>query len=448
MRYGSLFMLKPRALVPGQRILWISLGLYLVVEIKFFVLFRWYLVKRANQRTLPQPHRGCADQDERHHIIARFLDRANHFCEHTNQCFQTTVRTSIRAWFRPIHTSTGSKGRQSSPSEVPTEIRVHNILKALPPLLRRGDTVSTVPTSSSNHSDSTICSEDSAASTCLDAEEEHPQIGKVDAQEFLAWGLFEKELLELTDWEWSEIQKSLDLLEERAGLVFPEGRSTYWRPCRLSIDKGGAIHRPLLFYLLSHGLGCLSGMVLRLAGFRKVTSRSTGLVGWYRPAATTNVNHKLQPLLFFHGIAPGGLWLYLPMTLFGLANDGRAAFLFENPSISTRIGFQVLREADTVKGVQEIIDAHVPHETKLTLCGHSFGSAPLTWLLHDAAFRDRIQQLVLLDPITILLSEPDVLSNFLYQECTSPLIRYFARTELFTEHYLRRHFSGYNRFVF
>ena len=146
MTYDSLFMMKRVSLVPSQRVLWISLGLYLVVETKFFVLFRWYLKERANQRTLPQPHRGCSDQDERHHIIARFLDRAHHFCQHTNRCFQTTVRTSVHAWFLP--TPSGKQANPAKRSEVPTEIKVPNILKALPPLLRRGDTVSTAPTSS------------------------------------------------------------------------------------------------------------------------------------------------------------------------------------------------------------------------------------------------------------------------------------------------------------
>ena len=51
--------------------------------------------------------------------------------------------------------------------------------------------------------------------------------------------------------------------------------------------------------------------------------------------------------------------------------------------------------------------------------------------------------MVLLDPVTILLSEPDVMTNFLYANEISK-IRMVASSELFTEYYLRRHFAWYN----
>jgi hypothetical protein len=54
-----------------------------------------------------------------------------------------------------------------------------------------------------------------------------------------------------------------------------------------------------------------------------------------------------------------------------------------------------------------------------------------------------IQQVTLLDPVAIMLSEPDVMVNFLYAEELDK-IRMVASSELFTEYYLRRHFAWYN----
>jgi hypothetical protein len=54
-----------------------------------------------------------------------------------------------------------------------------------------------------------------------------------------------------------------------------------------------------------------------------------------------------------------------------------------------------------------------------------------------------IKQVVLLDPITIILSKPDVMVNFLYPKGFDK-IRTMASSELFTEYYLRQHFAWYN----
>jgi hypothetical protein len=67
----------------------------------------------------------------------------------------------------------------------------------------------------------------------------------------------------------------------------------------------------------------------------------------------------------------------------------------------------------------------------------------MTWLLHSPAFRDRIKQYTLLDPVSILLSEKDVMANFLYTKDVSKF-RMVAASELFIEYYLRRHFYFYN----
>ena len=174
------------------------------------------------------------------------------------------------------------------------------------------------------------------------------------------------------------------------------------------------MHRPLALYLAVAFLKRLVGVILRVVfGFERVVSRH-GLVGWYRPSSrdfsmkktSENEEEALLPLLFFHGIAPAGFVGYLPTVLAGLASDGRAVFLFENPSISCHLDFRVLTEQETCQGVDEIVKRCLGNTTApVALVGHSFGSCPMTWLLHHKSFRSRIRQMVLLNPVTILLSE-------------------------------------------
>jgi len=139
----------------------------------------------------------------------------------------------------------------------------------------------------------------------------------------------------------------------------------------------------------------------------------------------------------FEGIAPGGSAIYLPMLLLsGVAND-RPLYIFENKPVSCHPSFDVLTEDETIVGVQEALERFHP-EGDIALMGHSFGSFQLTWLLYSP-LRDRVRQFALLDPVSILLSEPDLIINF---EEATPLFKVFLK-ELWTNYYIRRHFSWY-----
>ena len=171
----------------------------------------------------------------------------------------------------------------------------------------------------------------------------------------------------------------------------------------------------------------------------------------YRPPEyeiENNSDSSKLPLIFLHGIAPGGLVFYLSM-LFYLGGDGRPLFFFENPGIAFCIfGGNPPNEHDTVHGVWEAVDHHLSSVQDVSVVGHSFGSCPVTWLVHSAD-NARIRQIVLVDPVSICLSEPDVMTNFLYQrkvlnESRLPIKIGAISNEIFTEHYLRRHFAWYN----
>ena len=131
--------------------------------------------------------------------------------------------------------------------------------------------------------------------------------------------------------------------------------------------------------------------------------------------------------------------------LFKLGGDGRPLFLFENPDINFCLfGGNPLNEHDTVQGIWEAVDHHQSSVQDVSLVGHSFGSCPVTWLVHSSN-SSRIRQILLVDPVSICLSEPDVMHNFLYKR--DGRLRVLS-DEIFTQHYLRRHFAWYNSELF
>ena len=124
---------------------------------------------------------------------------------------------------------------------------------------------------------------------------------------------------------------------------------------------------------------------------------------------------------------------------------GREIVLLEVPHIITQLSFEAPDRTDTVESLAEIFSLHsIAH---CAVAGHSFGSIVAGWAA--AAFPSQVQQLVLIDPVCLLLCLPDVAVNFLYR---SPPANLFHRTlkdlldpssEITVSHALRRHFWWY-----
>jgi len=262
-------------------------------------------------------------------------------------------------------------------------------------------------------------------------------IGRKELEIFFSCSLFVKERQDLLEWEEKELQETFKVMRDHAGLVFRRESNPDLVSRRVLMDGWhGVQQRPLLVTFLVWFLSGIQHVGLRLSGFQRVHVK--GLWGWYRPG-----NDDTTPMVFFHGIAPAGLFFYLPLILRGLLqDDDRPVMLLENHHISgTRLWeLNALTEEDTVDAMRQLADKYLPGR-KLLMCGHSFGSVPVTWLIKS--FRERIQHVLLLDPVTFLLSEADLTVNFLYGDTDSTIRRVFG-SESFTVHYLRRHLAWYN----
>lgn len=138
-----------------------------------------------------------------------------------------------------------------------------------------------------------------------------------------------------------------------------------------------------------------------------------------------------------------GIWFYIPfLTRLG---RGREIILLEVPHIVTQLSFEAPDRIETVQSLAEIFALH--SISKCAVAGHSFGSIIAGWAA--TAFPQHVKQLVLIDPVCLLLCLPDVAVNFLYR---SPPTNLFHRTlkdfidpssEITVSHALRRHFWWY-----
>ena len=359
---------------------------WFAAELIFAVVFYRLWLPRFQELRQPAEYRKPYARD-RLKLLIRILKRIEADCQACNKPILPYIQAFVRSYFHPIHSS--------------------------------------------------------ESNTAIQHEEFCPKKG--DADQLFAWAFFGKYVDDLEPWMRLDLDRMYELLKSDYNFSFQEGFTPEYRPMRLTLDDLNPHYRPFIIYALFLLIKIMGGLLLRAAGFYACRTES-GLRYFYRPSKNENVNEL--PLIFLHGIAPGGLALYLPMLLY-LGGNGRSLFFFENPDIAFCIfGGNPLKEHDTVNGIWEAVDHHLSSGQDVSVIGHSFGSCPITWLVHSSN-NVRIRQIVLVDPVSICLSEPDVMQNFLYKRNVLftnriPIKIGVISSEIFTQHYLRRHFAWYN----
>ena len=494
---------------------------YVLFEVGFFFHYHWHLVPNANRRHSsssssqccrpPAPYRDYAKIEDRHKLLIRILDRIidrgkptrqqQQFCgtivENDNNIMQRNsdvIYKFIEGWFEKKKQHDNASYQRFSEQIDMATLDV-GLCPLPPPMVRTawssfryGDNNSISVVHDDDEDDDEGTNQSSSTSLFLLDGGESPDIiepsstsvGKVmqydriqkgNMDEFLSWAFFG---IPITSAQSSpQMQQALnsfyDILQTRAGLLFEPGYNANYQPRTFTFENVKSLYRPFCVYAMVALLRMAANCTLYIMGFRMHICRR-GLRYWHR--ASIKQQRGSSPFLFFHGIAPGGHAPYLPMLFLGLlrgpllSHRHRDIFIFENKPISYALCFDALSEEETVHGVLEALHKHLGTSSRantLSLCGHSFGSCQLTWLIKCPEMKDRIQSLYLIDPVSILLSEPDVVVNFLYSRATchnelprrgitNRFIRFInetkihlvASSELFIEHYLRRNFAWYN----
>jgi len=377
---------------------------YVASELIFLVLFYLYLLPRANRTKANEieEYRDFPGRT-RSKLLDRTIDRLQNECTQNGKPFLTRVEQFLGEWFQVCGNIEGTGEGASISRAADTSLRETS-----------GSSSSSTDTDSSSEDEwQTIDKPNS------------PFLRRGDTDIFFAWAFFGKPYDALVGWEREELNGMYDTLSKRTGMRFDQqGTTPGIRPMRLTLDEVRATYRPLFVYGIFASLNVFASLVLLCCGFLPYKSRS-GLTYWHREGQKDTATSANMPLLFNHGIAPGGLALYLPMLLYGFGPFCKDSFccnrdmiLFENQPISFRPCFSFVDEDAFVAGVHEAMEKCLDSEqlakVGVTVMGHSFGSCQITWMLRNEDIRRHVRQVLLIDPVSILLSEPDVMTNFLY----------------------------------
>jgi len=434
--------------------------LYALAEVAFYIYFRTAMVPYANQIIPPTEYRDYGR--DRHKLIIRILERVARTAKANNRDELEETAKYLMQWFEyvPGHLERSGQGSKA--------IKVDGVLSkpTLLPRLSESSVESSFYSSGTESEESDAeqmiddrVSDDEASTTSVDEDDSRRDLsnhimnqyadydaasgswtvtvlGKDDIDDFMAWGFFGKFVKDLVEWEIDEMDRCYRVFENMYGIVFKPGRSPNYRLRHLlSLEPCLAMHRPLVFYAKVMTMKWCASQLFRLAGFSRYLTES-GVVCWHKPAADDAYSRKLLPLCLFHGVGPGGHAFYTLMVLLGLNRTGRAIFVFENHSVACTLNFKAFSEQELIAGVKEMIDRFCGVRHDVALMGHSFGSSALTWLLHSE-MRPRIRQMVILEPVSIMLSEADVINNMAH-----PVLK--MAIDLVLEHYIRRQFPWYN----
>ena len=415
--------------------------IYLCCEISFYLVYLYHIKKSADDlsKRVSQPYHDYGN--ERAKLMKRIWDRMEDTCRLTGEDFPSNLYIYFSRWFHSL----------------PKEGETAPLLLCDHDTKKERDSFSFVPGE-----------KDSGTQLFLEA-----------VTSFMAWAFFDSKVEDLDElWQKEQLEMMLNLVSstivEHTNTLPSAPEKKPFQARRMTLEKVNPIFKPLFVYVLFWIIRQIGHLALLYMGFdrhqiiikRDGSKADSAMTYWYRAAQHNSIGSK-KPIMFFHGISPGGLTLYLPWlqkvvlrgNFFwgGDSNYQNPVFLFENEPITCKWTFDALTETETVHAVHNALARHGFGSSKdkdLTLLGHSFGSFQLTWMLRSR-LRSRINQFILLDPVSILLSEPDVVLNFLYGRGAdealvgesfprSILIRLFFSSEIFIENYLRRHFAWYN----
>ena len=387
----------------GTKLLWCLLA-YGILELLFAMVVYWYWIPKLNEPKDPPIIRKFEDHNVRHKLFERMLKRQEDLCAAFDIPIGPYFTQFIRNWFFVVEEE-DSGGKDE-------------------PLV------------------------------CI---KENGMPCKEDIDKLISWGYFNVDSSQMTEeWQQRELAKMFAMIRDRHGMGPGPKSKQKLQPVQMTIEPLDIKYRPLLVYIVFNLCRAFFGCILLCYGFRYHVA-STGLPYWYRPAKSSN--SQSLPLLFFHGIAPAGPSFYAPMVLWGLAtgDDGkidRPIFFFENPAVAFSLSSHAPSEEETTVGVWEAVDKHLGPTAEVATAGHSFGTCLQTYLLHSSEGH-RIRQIVLLDPVSIMLSDPDVITNFVYcrnhhrntklhDSVPEPGAAGYVMNELFIEHFVRRQFAWYN----
>eukprot|EP00438_Fugacium_kawagutii_P017894 Skav201911 [mRNA] locus=scaffold3992:132879:134219:+ [translate_table: standard] len=270
------------------------------------------------------------------------------------------------------------------------------------------------------------------------------KIKRGNVQEFFAWAFYSKYAEELTDAEKNELEDMIKESERRYGWSFQDGYTPGVEPMRINFDPIQAWYHPLWYYAAILGLRLATNSAMQLMGF---TRCKKGQLSYFHHPAPAYPGLLLEsgkpvppspgsPVVLIHGLGVG-----IPpyLGLIRILAKTRECFVIELPEVSQACCELVLPPKDMAEALCEMLKQH-GHDQAIFIA-HSYGTFVMSWVLQFK--RHIVARNVLIDPVALLLAQPDVAYNFLYRHPDNPMLKIvanFVRWELFSAHVLMRHF--------
>ncbi|KAF2807470.1 uncharacterized protein BDZ99DRAFT_392753 [Mytilinidion resinicola] len=259
-----------------------------------------------------------------------------------------------------------------------------------------------------------------------------------------------------------EVEGYVKKLERRTGIYFEPGRANV-KCLRLTLDKVDALHRSLIWYMCIFMVDIITHAIMFFCHFQFhrsslvhcvsifpprpqtfIASRRSpakDLTYWYRP----HTSRKESPILFLHGI---GVGLYPYVRFLNELNQGRGdedgkigILAVEILPVSSRITPAILGKEGMCQRLRAILRHHGVE--KFVLVSHSYGSVIAAYLLKTPGLASQIVSVILVDPVSILLHQPDVAYNFTFRKpkfANEWLIWYFGSKDMGVAYTLSRQF--------
>ncbi|KAG8169230.1 hypothetical protein KVR01_001979 [Diaporthe batatas] len=275
-------------------------------------------------------------------------------------------------------------------------------------------------------------------------------------KEWLLWSLFGRDGKFGDDT--AELDEYIQELEERMMMTFRKGRGDA-KALRLSFDPIKMTHRSLLFYSITGFADLLTTLFLFSRGFKfyrqprntffsvfpfrpmtlfsSTQSVASDMSYFYRP----HTSKRQRPIVFIHGIGIG-VTPYL-VWLNSVPRDV-GVIAIELLAVSNKICPPMPSSGELVDSISKILAQHGTEYNSFVLVGNSYGTLLISPMLGRARLRDKIDSVVLVDPVSLLLHLPDVAWNFTRRRPrTGPEweIYYGAATDPMVAHTLARRFD-------
>ena len=222
------------------------------------------------------------------------------------------------------------------------------------------------------------------------------------------------------------LEKCMSILEKyfpsEMTLVKP-GYNKEVKHVSMCLDKVNFIHRPFIFFVAMNSFNSFYNYVCmeKLGGWRRSyvsipyqevnmrrAQREHRLTYWYR-APKSKSQPPGPPLVFLHGISYG--WIIYADLL--NAFQDRHVYMLDLDTI--RIGSLSTAHPSPRALAKSVKDILVRHgHSQADVVGHSFGTMIASSLVNYAP-EIISSNLILIDPVCLLLSLPDVAYNFLYK---------------------------------